>query len=185
MPATVVVPTATHLMEVFASRTDGPSCWTMDEQSRCDRVRAAITNAGFGLPTGEVTVWFSERATGSGLDLAVALAVMLAEPSHRHLRRPGWMAWGAVGLDGSLAPVDGDFVNDLPPGPYVGRIWEPDDRLPSPDQDAVISLVDVAELSRAWDVITFFAEAEEVIVGNGAHVVPTGTQRERSVLNGA
>lgn len=171
MQTLVVAPTATRLIEVCASRTSGPPRWAMDTQQRCDRVRAAITNAEFSLPTGEVTVRVD--ATGpnlQALDLPIALAVLLADPSHRHLHRVGWIAWGSLALDGSLEPADEVLVNDLPAGACVGRIWEPDDRIPDPDDDAVISLVDVTDLRQAWDVIAFLAEAEEVILGGRADV---------------
>jgi predicted ATPase with chaperone activity len=97
-------------------------------------------------------------------DLPFALAVLLSDPSHAHMRRSGWIAWGALGLDGSLAPAEGALLNDLPPGPCAGRIWAPDDHIPAPDEDAVISLVDVMTLTQAWEVLVFFAEAEEVIL---------------------
>lgn len=171
MQTLVVAPTATRLIEICASRTSGPPRWSMDTRQRCDRVRAALTNAEFSLPTGEVTV----RVDGTepnehALDLPVALAVLLADPSHGHLRRMGWIAWGSLALDGSLEPADEALVNDLPAGPCVGRIWEPDDRIPDPDDDAVISLVDVTDLRQAWDVITFLAEAEEVLLGSRGDV---------------
>ena len=94
---------------------------------------------------------------------------MLSDPAHAYLQRFGWIAWGALRLDGSLAPADADqrVVNDLPPGPCVGRIWDPVDRVPEPEDDAVISLVDVANLTQAWDVITFFVGAERMILGGG------------------
>ncbi len=44
-----------------------------------DRVRSAVVNSGFDWPTGRITVGLSpafEHKRGSGLDLAVAVAVL-------------------------------------------------------------------------------------------------------------
>lgn len=164
MHVVVLAPTPTRLVEVVALRRCGPPRWIMSPRERRDRVRAAISNSGFAVPTGEVHVGADERSPE--LDLAVALAVLLTDPSHEHLRRPGWIAWGGLRLDGGLLPVEESFVNDLPRGPCAGRIWEPEDRVPDPDEDAVMSIIDVSDLKQAWDAITFLAGAEEVILGS-------------------
>ncbi|MGH2759343.1 MAG: hypothetical protein ACRDKJ_07225 [Actinomycetota bacterium] len=158
MPVSVITPTETRLVEVCASRTTGPARWTMDTPQRCDRVRAGIVNSGLALPTGDIRVWVKGTESSSeAFDLPAALGVLLADPAHRHLRRPGLIAWGALRLDGSASPAEEPFVNELPAGPCVGRVWDPDDRVPSPDDDALISLVGAPDLLRAWDVVVFLA----------------------------
>ena len=49
-----------------------------------DRVRSAIGNSGFNWPTGRITVGLSpafEHKRGSGLDLAIAVAVLASAES--------------------------------------------------------------------------------------------------------
>lgn len=132
-----------------------------------DRVRAAITNAGYGFPTGRVAAAVSApdrpptpAAVTPGLDLAVALAVLLADPAHAHLRRPNLLAWGRLQLDGSLGPCPAPGIADLPPGSWTGRFWRPTDHIPDPDEDAVLSIADTDHLAHAWDAITRFVERE-------------------------
>ncbi len=137
----------------------------MDSPERADRVRAAIANAGFAVPTGRLTSVTPIDGDPAAFDLGLALGVLLSDPSHAHLRRDGWIAWGQLCLDGTLVPIESRLVNDLHCGPCVGRIWDPLDQIPQPEDDAVISLVDVADLKQAWDVIVFFAMAERTILG--------------------
>lgn len=75
-----------------------------------DRVRAAIVNSGLSFPTGKVTVNLapsSVRKAGSGLDLAIAVGLLVADE-----QLPGEAArdhafLGELGLDGTLRPVRG------------------------------------------------------------------------------
>jgi hypothetical protein len=57
----------------------------------------------------------------------------------------------------------GPRTNDLPAGPCVGQIWHPDDHLPSPDEDAVITVAGVTTLAEAVDALHFFAEFEDEV----------------------
>ncbi len=161
MSGVVVTPDAYELKEVVARRKPGPPRLTTDSRERADRIRAAITNSGFTLPHGQVSVEVPDPSPHH--DLAVALAILLADPAHKHLRRHGWLAWGVLGLSGDVAGAEGPFVGGLHSGPAAGRIWRPDDRLPEPDDDAVISIVDVEDLAQAWEVITFMVGAEQVV----------------------
>jgi predicted ATPase with chaperone activity len=173
MYACVGCPTAHELVEIGATRDPGPPEFVMDSPERSDRIRAALTNSGFAVPTGSISSvtpiladWREELpGEPAGFDLPLALSVLLVDRANLHLRRNwSWIAWGALHLDGSLAPVDEPLVNDMGPVPFVGRVWDPTDRLPDPDENAVVSIVEVANLQQAWDVITFFADAEEVIL---------------------
>lgn len=161
MRATVVAPTERKLIEVTATRRPGPPSLTCDTRERANRIRAALTNQGFALPHGQIEVMPPDASPGH--DLAVALAVLLADPAHKHLRRHGWLAWGVLGLNGTVTRAEGPFVGGLHSGPAVGRIWRPDDRLPVSEDDAVISIVEVETIAQAWDVLTFFVGTEEVI----------------------
>ena len=68
-----------------------------------------------------------------------------------------------LGLNGALTRAEGPFVAGLHSGPAAGRIWRPDDRLPEPDDDAVLSIVDVEELAQAWEVFTFLVSIEQAL----------------------
>lgn len=75
-----------------------------------DRVRAAASNAGCGLPSRKITVNLSPAALpkqGSGFDLGIALAALAAagELSAESIDRVVHL--GELGLDGRLRPIDG------------------------------------------------------------------------------
>jgi magnesium chelatase family protein len=76
-----------------------------------ERVRSAIKNSGLAFPGKRLTVNLAPaelRKEGSGLDLAIAVAIALAE-----LRRagpPGSAFLGELALDGAVRHVDGVLV---------------------------------------------------------------------------
>ena len=106
---------------------------------------------------------FPRSDASSASDLAVALAILLTDPSCGWMRRSGWIAWGSLLPDGGVAAPQSSLVNDLPKGVYVGQIWHPDDHLPEPDEDAVMAAAGVTTLEEAWDALRFFADAEDVV----------------------
>lgn len=75
-----------------------------------DRVRSAVVNSDFEWPTGRITVGLSpafEHKRGSGLDLAVAVAVLAGAGAVRQDRVDGAVFLGELGLDGSVRPIPG------------------------------------------------------------------------------
>ena len=75
-----------------------------------DRVRAALLSTGCTWPTKRVTVNLAPsnvRKVGSGLDLAIALALLAADDQLPAGCVQGWAAVGELGLDGSVRPVPG------------------------------------------------------------------------------
>ena len=73
-----------------------------------DRVRAAIRNAGLGFPSRKLTVNLAPagvRKDGSALDLAIALAIVLAEAGQPAPADAVFL--GELGLDGSVHHVNG------------------------------------------------------------------------------
>ncbi|HEY4331518.1 MAG TPA: YifB family Mg chelatase-like AAA ATPase [Ilumatobacteraceae bacterium] len=75
-----------------------------------DRVRAAVMSSGFSWPQRRVTVNLApsgSRKMGSGLDLAIAIGVLVADEiiSAAAVERFGFI--GELGLDGSLRPIPG------------------------------------------------------------------------------
>lgn len=77
-----------------------------------ERVRAATQNSGYAWPRGRITVslypadW---RKDGSGLDLPIALAILVASEQLAPLP-PDLVALGELALDGALRNFRGDFT---------------------------------------------------------------------------
>lgn len=101
-------------VEVHVSR--GLPAFTMlglpDESCReaRDRVRAAVMSAGYPWPDKKVVVNLAPpqfRKTGSGLDVAIAVGILVATEDipHDAIRRLAFV--GELGLDGSVRPVPG------------------------------------------------------------------------------
>ena len=75
-----------------------------------DRVRAAATNSGCGLPNRKITVNLSPAALpkhGSGFDLGIALAALAASGTISAESIDRVLHIGELGLDGRLRPVNG------------------------------------------------------------------------------
>lgn len=130
-----------------------------------DRVRAGIANSGFSIPTGQIEVELSLPKDGprEEIDLAIALVIMLADPAHRTIRRNAVVASGMMRLDGTLFGNGTPLIGDLPDGPWVGRFWHPSDRVPTVDEDAVVSIVDVKILTEAWEALLKLVEMERAL----------------------
>ena len=84
-----------------------------------DRVRAALLSSDLSWPMRRITVNLAPsglRKVGSGLDLAIALAVLIADEQLPDTDLTGLGFLGELGLDGSLRPVPGmvSLVEALP-----------------------------------------------------------------------
>jgi magnesium chelatase family protein len=87
-----------------------------------DRARAAVMSSGLEWPAANITVNLapsSDRKTGSGLDLAIAIGVLVASEQIPHEAVEGLAFLGELGLDGSLRRVAGMV-------PMVGVLGELD-----------------------------------------------------------
>ena len=76
-----------------------------------ERVRAAIDNSGIGFPRRRFTVNLAPpemRKSGASLDLAIAVAVLLADTGKTAPDRTAYL--GELGLDGAVRHVDGVLV---------------------------------------------------------------------------
>lgn len=114
--AAVVLGVRAHLVEVEAHLTTGlPGLSIVGlpdaslNEAR-DRVRAAIVNSGLKWPNSRITVglspaWLPKR--GSGLDVAIALAILAADAQIPAETVCGSVALGELGLDGRIRPVAG------------------------------------------------------------------------------
>ncbi len=75
-----------------------------------DRVRSAVVNSGFEWPSGRITVGLSpafEHKRGSGLDLAVAMAVLAGSGAVTDRQVDRSVFVGELGLDGSVRAIPG------------------------------------------------------------------------------
>jgi magnesium chelatase family protein len=75
-----------------------------------DRVRAAVLSSGLEWPMRRITVNLAPSSLpklGTGLDLAVAVAVLVAHEQIPAEAVDGWAFVGELGLDGTLRPVRG------------------------------------------------------------------------------
>ncbi len=78
-----------------------------------ERVRAALVSSGVTFPLKRVTVNFAPggvRKTGAGLELAIALGLLLAESHLPEGCLDGVGVLGELGLDGTVRPVPGTLV---------------------------------------------------------------------------
>lgn len=78
-----------------------------------DRVRAAFASSGLRWPGQRVTVNLAptgQRKAGSGLDLAIAVATLVADGQLRPDAVAGCGFLGELGLDGSVRRVDGTLA---------------------------------------------------------------------------
>ena len=97
-----------------------------------DRVRAAVMSSGQDWPRQRVTIGLApsqERKTGSGLDLAIAVGVLVATGVLQKEAVAGLAFIGELGLDGSIRPVRGV-------APMVGTLG---------DVDVVVPVASAAE----------------------------------------
>ena len=81
-----------------------------------DRVRAAVVNSGLKWPNVKITVslspaWLPKR--GSGLDLAIALAILAADAQLPVQEVGKLLSLGELGLDGRVRPAPGALATAL------------------------------------------------------------------------
>ena len=75
-----------------------------------DRIRAALQNNGFKMPTMDTTVNLSPadlKKEGSGYDLPVAIGILAANGKVESERLADYMMVGELSLDGHLQPIRG------------------------------------------------------------------------------
>jgi magnesium chelatase family protein len=137
-----------------------------------DRIRAAIESIGEEFPRRRVVLNLSPasvRKTGTGSDLAMALAVLFSKnrpETEKQPRMVGVVAWGELGLDGRVKPL-GQLSRALYACWKGGakylivaaeEIQETRRRLEwlqtaQVDPDALPVIVGVSNLSEAWQLI--------------------------------
>lgn len=151
-----------------------------------DRVRSAVVNSGFEWPTGRITVGLSpafEHKRGSGLDLAVAVAVLAGNGAVKQGKVDGAVFLGELGLDGSVRPIPGAVAMGLGITRGTGAVV-----YAGPDTAARIArvpglrVVPVASLRETIDVIR--GDRAPTPVTSGPHVIDDGGFPELSDVVG-
>lgn len=114
--AVVVLGMTGHVIEVEADIALGLPAFSLVglpdtslAESR-DRVRAACSNSGHPLPQRRITVNLSPAAlpkTGTGFDLAIAVALLGAQSLLEHHTHQRYVHIGELGLNGRVRPVRG------------------------------------------------------------------------------
>lgn len=116
VPAATLLGVQGHRVRVEVHVAGGLPCFTVvglpDASCReaRDRVRAAVQSSKLTWPSGRVTVNLAPthlRKVGSGLDLAMAVALLAASGQLEAQRLRGWCFLGELGLNGTLRPIVG------------------------------------------------------------------------------
>jgi magnesium chelatase family protein len=116
VPSATLLGVEGHAVRVEVHVSSGLPCFTVVGQpdTSCrearDRVRAALLSSGFKWPDRRITVNLAPtgvRKVGSGLDLAIAMALLVADGQLPDDALGGVGLLAELGLDGSLRPVPG------------------------------------------------------------------------------
>jgi magnesium chelatase family protein len=108
-----------------------------------ERVRAALTAVGLGLPPKRITINLAPAdlpKEGSHYDLPIALGVMLASGAIANQALQDYVVIGELGLDGAIAPVTGALpaavgASAISKGLICPAICGPEAAWASPDMD--------------------------------------------------
>lgn len=122
-----------------------------------DRIKAALINNGFKMPTMDITVNLSPadiKKEGSSYDLPLAIAILAANGKVQSEQLDKYMLVGELGLDGHLQPVRGAL-------PIAIRARQEKFKgLIVPQQNireaAVVNQLEVFGMETLSDVIRFF-----------------------------
>ena len=126
-----------------------------------DRIRAALTNNGFKMPTMDITVNLSPadiKKEGSSYDLPLAIGILAANGKVESEMLDKYMMVGELGLDGRLQPVRGALPIAIRARAekYKGLIV--------PNQNireaAVVNQLEVYGMDTLMDVVQFFNGAK-------------------------
>lgn len=134
------------------------------------RVRSALEQVGFPLPTRRVTVNLAPadvRKNGAGFDLAIAMATLAAAKETPEDPLRDWLLVGELSLTGALRPVRGTLAKVLCARKrgIKGAIVPTDNAA----EAAVVQGIDVRAASTLAEVVAFF---------QGTFVLPTAQRAQ-------
>ena len=119
-----------------------------------DRIKAALTNNGFKMPTMDITVNLAPadiKKEGSGYDLPLAIGILAANGKVTSDMLEKYMLVGELGLDGRLQPIRGALPIAIRAEKFKGLIV--------PQQNireaAVVNQLEVYGMDSLMDVINF------------------------------
>ncbi len=121
-----------------------------------DRIKAAITNVGFKMPTAEITINLSPadiRKEGSGYDLPLAVGLLAAHGKIAADMLGKYVMIGELGLDGKLKPISGALPVAIRARKekFTGLIVPKENAR----EAAVVNNLDVYAIDNLADVISF------------------------------
>ena len=132
-----------------------------------DRIRAALINNGYKMPTMDITVNLAPadiRKEGSAFDLPIAICLMVGSGKVDGEKLEQYMLVGELGLDGRLQPVKGALLMAIQARKeqFKGLI------VPSQNvkEAAVVNNLDVYGMDSLEDVVKFFngqSDAEPLV----------------------
>ncbi|HWV37013.1 MAG TPA: YifB family Mg chelatase-like AAA ATPase [Vulgatibacter sp.] len=127
------------------------------------RVRAAIVQSGFSFPMQRVTANLAPadlRKDGTGFDLPLALAVLIADGQAKAPKAEGFLIAGELALDGRLRPIPGglSFAAQARDLGWRGVILP----VESAREAAVVRGIRVLGCSRLDEVVSWLAGAAEL-----------------------
>lgn len=127
-----------------------------------DRIKAAMTNNGFYLPTTDLTINMAPadiKKEGSGYDLPIAIGILAANEKVRPDRLSEYMLMGELGLDGNLQAIRGALPIAIKAraDKYRGLI------VPKQNvrEAAIVNNLDVYGMDSLAEVIGFFNGTQE------------------------
>ena len=122
-----------------------------------DRIKAALANNGFLMPTMDITVNLAPadiRKEGSAFDLPLAIGILAADSKVATDQLQDYMLVGELGLDGKLQPIRGALPIAIRARAekFKGLI------VPSQNirEAAVVNNLDVYGMDNLMDVVSFF-----------------------------
>jgi magnesium chelatase family protein len=122
-----------------------------------DRVHTAFTQSGLSLRSRKTTINLapaSHPKTGAGLDLPIALGMMIADQMVPADRLGGCLCLGELGLDGSVRPVAGVLPTALAARRHqMKRLLVPRENATEVAEIPGINAVGVSSLSQAVDYL--------------------------------
>ena len=127
-----------------------------------DRIKAAVGNIGFKMPTAEITINLSPadiRKEGCGYDLPLAVGILAAHGKIAADMLGEYMMIGELGLDGKLKPISGALPVAIRARKekFKGLIVPKENAR----EAAVVNNIDIYGVENLADVISFFAGSDQ------------------------